>query len=225
MRYGTGTDGSDIMRTTRQQYLIKSLFNEAISKNLFTQTSQLYQLVRAAINSLSISEGMADTAALVGLAMSLRNMPLDHLYMQTVPITAAPTDPNRVVWAPDADDVWNKFREDKPLFSTEDTTQPDANGDADGTDAPASPSETPSAAPSETADPSQQDSPAATPAPTIDPLTGLIKQHDGTLIDPETGGIVDPETGAIKDPDTNQYVGIAYQYLNSTVCAVPATKQ
>lgn len=26
MRYGTGTDGSDIMRTTRQQYLIKSLF-------------------------------------------------------------------------------------------------------------------------------------------------------------------------------------------------------
>lgn len=227
MRYGTGTDGSDIMRTTRQQYLIKSLFNEAISKNLFTQTSQLYQLVRAAINSLSISEGMADTAALVGLAMSLRNMPLDHLYMQTVPITAAPTDPNRVVWAPDADEVWAKFREDKPLFSTEDTTPSDTNEDGGDTGASDTPSETPSASPSETAGPSQEgtDSPAATPAPTVDPQTGLIKQPDGTLIDPETGGVVDPETGAIKDPDTNQYVGIAYQYLNNTVCAVPATKQ
>ena len=69
-----------------------------------------------------------------------------------------------------------------------------------------------------TAGPSQEgtDSPAATPAPTVDPQTGLIKQPDGTLIDPETGGVVDPETGAIKDPDTNQYVGIAYQYLNNT---------
>lgn len=110
---------------------------------------------------------MADTAALVGLAMSLRNMPLDHLYMQTVPITEAPTDPNRVVWAPDADEVWAKFREDKPLFSTEDTTPSDTNEDGGDTGASDTPSETPSASPSETAGPSQEgtDSPAATPAP------------------------------------------------------------
>ena len=38
MRHGTGTDGSDVMRTTRQQYLIKALLNEALSKNLFTNS-------------------------------------------------------------------------------------------------------------------------------------------------------------------------------------------
>ena len=101
-RHGNDTDGSDIMRTTRQQYLIKSVLQKAISRNLFTQTSQLYQLVMNAIRSLNFSSGMADTNALMGLALSLRNLKVDHLYSQTVPIMSAPQDPNRVVWTEDA---------------------------------------------------------------------------------------------------------------------------
>ena len=61
-RHGLG-DGSDTSRTTRQQYLIKQLMNEALSKNLFTDTAQLYQLAKSALQSLYISQGMADTAA------------------------------------------------------------------------------------------------------------------------------------------------------------------
>lgn len=231
MRYGTGTDGSDIMRTTRQQYLIKSLLNEAISKNLLTETSQLYQLALAAISSLNISEGMANASALVGLAMSLRNMPLNHLYTQTVPIVQSELDPNRVEWAASADEVWAKFKADKPLFGSDDTTtdtnnQQSSDDTTSSDDATSEPTATDTATeePSESTDDTHTSEPTtpSTPTPTVDPVTGLIKEADGTLIDPETGGIVDPETGAIKDQTTNQYVGIAYQYLNNTVCAVPA---
>ena len=59
-------------------------------------------------------------------------------------------------------------------------------------------------------------------APTPDPVTGLITQADGTLIDPNTGGTVDPEDGSIHDALTGQYIGLADRYLNATVCAVPA---
>ena len=88
------------MRTTRQQYLIKQLLHEATSKNLFTQSGQLYQLAKTALQSLNLSEGLADITSLVGLATSMVNLSTDHLYSQTVPITTAPYDPNRVVWRP-----------------------------------------------------------------------------------------------------------------------------
>ncbi len=42
------------MRTTRQQYLIKQLLHEATSKNLFTQSGQLYQLAKTALQSLNL---------------------------------------------------------------------------------------------------------------------------------------------------------------------------
>lgn len=227
MRKGTGTDGSDIMRTTRQQYLIKSIFREAISKNLFTQTSQLYQLAIAALNSLNISDGMANTNALMGLAFSLRNLQFSHIYAQTVPIIQAPFDPNRVVWADSAKEVWKKFQEDKPLYGDDSSDQEESQGN--GSTVSASPSESASQEPEPTPEGSSSEesspAPSSTPTPTVDPVTGLITMPDGTLVDPNTNGIVDPENGTIKDQDTGQYVGIADDYLNNTVCAVQPNKQ
>ena len=80
------------MRTTRQQYLIKQLLHEATSKNLFTQSGQLYQLAKTALQSLNLSEGLADITSLVGLATSMVNLSTDRLYSQTVPITTAPQE-------------------------------------------------------------------------------------------------------------------------------------
>ena len=201
-RYTLG-DGSDTARTTRQQYLIKQLMSEALSKNLFTDTAQLYQLAKSALESLNISEGMADTAALVGLAMSLKNFNMSHLYTQTVPVVAAPSDPNRSVWADNADEVWAKMREGKSLFeSTETNATSTDSTTTDGT----------------TENSGEQAQSIETP----DATTGLITRADGTLIDPNTGGTVDPEDGSIHDATTGQYIGIADRYLNATVCAVPA---
>lgn len=228
MRHGTGTDGSDIMRTTRQQYLIKSVIAEAISKNMFTQTSELYQLALAAIRSLNISSGMADTNALVALAFSLRHLDVSHVYAQTVPVVPAPFDPNRVVWADNASEVWDRLRDDRPLYgddTNDDAAKDDGKNDNNKDDS-ANGNATATPEPTETGygtgDETPADTPSAQPSPTVDPKTGLIKQEDGTLIDPNTNGVVDPENGSIRDPETNQYIGIAYQYLNTTICSVPA---
>ena len=238
MRHGTGTDGSDIMRTTRQQYLIKQLLHEATSKNLFTQSGQLYQLAKTALQSLNLSEGLADITSLVGLATSMVNLSTDRLYSQTVPITTAPQDPNRVVWAPKAADVWAKLQQGQPLVDQPDSTAKDATGDSsdsgtvesdsskgsDPTDKNSEPVPSPNITDTqdtsgEASNPSAgtQETPT-TPQP--DPVSGLITDEYGNLIDPETGGIVDPETGAIRDAETGQFVGLADQYLNNVVCAV-----
>ena len=229
MRHGTGTDGSDIMRTTRQQYLIKQLLKEAMDKNLFTQSGQLYQLAKTALQSLNFSEGMADTAVLAGLAMSMRDMDTDNLFTQTVPIVPAPDNPNRVVWAPKAANVWTKLQAGEPLAekkksskkksetsgsSSSDTTnnQSDSskndNDNIDSGDTNASSGST--------------DGSTQTTTPKPDPVTGLITNEAGELIDPATGGRVDPESGSIIDLETGQYIGIANKYLNATVCAAPA---
>lgn len=211
MRHGTGTDGTDVMRTTRQQYLVKQLMNEALSKNLFTQTGQLYQLAKAALGSLNFSSGLGSISTLVGLAISLRNLDPSHFYAQTIPVAEAPSDPNRRVWTADADAVWAKLRNHQPLtLAAASSSTPSAT-----------PSESPSATDEQT---TATDGTTQSPAPTPDPKTGLITESDGTLIDPNTGGIVNPEDGTITDPNTSEYLGIADRYLNSTVCAVPAQK-
>lgn len=236
------------MRTTRQQYLIKQLLHEATSKNLFTQSGQLYQLAKTALQSLNLCEGLADITSLVGLATSMVNLSTDHLYSQTVPITTAPYDPNRVVWAPKAANVWAKLQQGQPLVDQPATTTSDdsdnaaSSSDTDSKDAPDSndavdsigttgegnPTDKNSAQVPSPNIPDQQSPAGETPDPSTgapaepqpDPVSGLITDEYGNLIDPETGGIVDPETGAIRDAETGQFVGLADQYLNNVVCAV-----
>lgn len=217
-RHGLG-DGSDTSRTTRQQYLIKQLMNEALSKNLFTDTAQLYQLAKSALQSLYISQGMADTAALAGLAMSLKDFNLSSLYSQTVPVVSAPSDPNRSVWTDEAETLWEKMRADKPIYGSDES---DANTDANTAGNSDGSSDNSTDGTDNTDNTGTDNTGSQEAAPTPDPVTGLITQADGTLIDPNTGGTVDPEDGSIHDALTGQYIGLADRYLNATVCAVPA---
>ena len=217
-RHGLG-DGSDTSRTTRQQYLIKQLMNEALSKNLFTDTAQLYQLAKSALQSLYISQGMADTAALAGLAMSLKDFNLSSLYSQTVPVVSAPSDLNRSVWTDEAETLWEKMRADKPIYGSDES---DANTDANTAGNSDGSSDNSTDGTDNTDNTGTDNTGSQEAAPTPDPVTGLITQADGTLIDPNTGGTVDPEDGSIHDALTGQYIGLADRYLNATVCAVPA---
>ncbi|WEV68780.1 LCP family protein [Bifidobacterium sp. ESL0775] len=209
MRHGTGTDGSDIMRAARQQYLVKEILSEALSKNLLTNSQQLYRLAHEALKSLNISSGLSNATTLAGLALSLHSLKTDHIYARTIPVVPAPSDPNnRVVWASNADEVWSVLREYKPL------TQQDMSS-SQGDDNQSSNSTSQGTTGQNQTQP-QQGAP--------DPVTGLITTSDGRLIDPATGGTVDKKNGMIRDPKTGQYMGVANQYLNATVCAVPAQK-
>ncbi|MFT9151577.1 LCP family protein [Bifidobacterium aquikefiri] len=214
MRHGTGTDGSDIMRTTRQQYLVKALLATARSKNLFTNASQMYQLAKSALSSLKFSENLATTTGLVGLAMSLKNLTTSRIYSQTVPVTTAPSDSNRVVWASTASSVWAKFKDSQPLTQSTASASSSTSSSSSSSSSSSASSSTPSASSSTSA--------SSTPSATVNANTGLITETNGTLLDPETGGIVDPESGAIRDPNTGQYIGMAAKYINFTVCGITA---
>ena len=239
MRHDSASDGSDIMRTTRQQYLLKQLIHQALSKNLLTQSGQLYQLAKSALKSLNISEGLANPTTLVGLAASLRNLKPSNIYAQTIPITADPYDENRVILDDSAQDVWDLMQEDKPLTknlgakankskkSSKDTSKSSKKSNSkDNSDSSSSNS---SSTNSEDLDENTDsyDSNANPNSPKIgqvDPKTGLAKDSLGRLIDPNSGGIVNPEDGTIRDPNTGHYMGIADKYLNNTVCAIPKGK-
>ena len=211
-RYSLG-DGSDVQRTTRQQYLIKQLLQQALDKNIFTHTSELYQLAKSALKSLNISQGLADTATLAGLAMSLKNLNVSHMYTRTLPVVQAPSDPNRVVWDSSADELWTKMREGKPFVEqpAQDSSSSDSantNNDSSNTSDQAQDST-----------PSNQDNAQATPQNTK-VADGVEKTADGKYIDTATGGEIDTETGAVKDINTGQVLGISEAYLNNVVCPV-----
>ena len=218
MRHDTASDGSDIMRTTRQQYLIKQLMHQALSKNLLTQSGELYQLAKSALGALNISEGLANPSTLVGLALSMRKLDTSHIYARTIPVVPDSYDPNRVVWSDEADDIWEKMRENKPLT----LKQQYAKNDKKHTKNSSKDSNS-------NEDISENDklnnSPEhKKPYGKINPKTGLVKNEQGQLIDPNTGGIVNPENGTIHDAQTGQYVGIADKYVNNVLCAVPRGK-
>ncbi len=221
VRHGEGVgDGSDIMRTARQQYLIKQLARQALSKNILTNSAQLYQFAKAAINSVQLSENLADISTLMGLAGSLSHFSVSNIYSRTAPITAYPADPNRVIFSDQAEQLWKLMRKGTAINVSLDSsstdsdssdstaTGGDASTDSDNSDAQSSDS---------SSDGSSSDSSAQKKTKT---KAGLIVQDDGTLVDPKTNGIVDPDTGFIRDANTGQYIGIADTYLNQVVCGV-----
>lgn len=222
MRHDTASDGSDIMRTTRQQYLVKQLVHQALSKNLFTQSGQLYQLAKSALNSLNISSGLANPATLVGIAVSLRHLDTSKIYARTIPITTDSTNPNRVVWDYSAENIWQAMRENKPIIENANSSaSPKRKGKSQKRkNVNSNNSSNKNSSSSENAK-DESNSSQESQYGKIDPNTGLAKDRLGRLVDPNTGGIVNPKDGTIRDPSTGYYMGIADKYLNNTICAVP----
>jgi hypothetical protein len=114
------------------------------------------------------------------------------------------------VWADDATTVWQHLIKEIPLsesISTNSTSETQTPLPLDDST-------------ESTAEPTTTSPSTTTASGTLDTRTNVIREQDGTLIDPTTQGIIDPTTGYIKDPDTGEYLGIAQQYLNITVCGV-----
>ena len=209
VRHGVdGADGSDIMRTVRQQTVIKALMRQALSNGTLSNPSKLYSLGISAIDSLTMSSGLASAPVLTGLAYSLRNMNFDDVQTMTVPVVPWSQDTNRVVWAEGSDSIWENIRNDRPLGS-DDTTTDDSTG------------HTPVPEHDSDANDGQAQTPADNDGFVMDESIGLLRNADtGELRDPTTGGRVDPDTGYVYDPATGGVVGLAYQYVGKTICKV-----
>ena len=114
VRHGLSENG-DIGRMKRQQAFLASMANKAISAGTLTNLPRLYNFLDAATKSLTTDPELASLKALAGLANQLKNIGLDQIQFLTVPFKTYEPDPNRLVWAPRADRLWEALREDQPL--------------------------------------------------------------------------------------------------------------
>lgn len=128
-RHGTGLgleQGSDLTRIARQQAFVDSLVRQVLDQNVVTNSPQLYRTIRAVLGAISADPSLADPAALAGLAFSIRDIDPADIVFTELPVVAAPTDPNRVVWTEDAAAIWARLAADEPPPGHE-TPAPDAS--------------------------------------------------------------------------------------------------
>lgn len=159
------SDNGDIGRMKRQQAFLASMANKAVSAGTLVNPVRLVRFLDAATKSLTTDTGLSSLDKLGGLAKSLKGIGLDHIQFITVPFKTYEPDPNRLQWAPGANRLWYRIRNDMPInkrFADEVTT---AAGKPSAGTSP-TPSQSPSAGstPSQGSSPSQSQSDAAAAA-------------------------------------------------------------
>ncbi len=107
--------GSDVGRMKRQQAFVASMVNTVLSSGTLARPDRLLNFLQAATESLTLDEGLGDLFKIAKLGYEFRGIGLDNVQFLTIPHTVDPNDPNRLVWTEDADDVWNKLKNDEPL--------------------------------------------------------------------------------------------------------------
>lgn len=114
VRKAKGMDGSDLGRIKRQQFFVDAMIKQVLAQNLITDSPKLYSVLKAALASISTSPDLGTTSALAGLAFSLKDIPAENIVFTELPLTADPRNANRVVWLPEADEIWERIIHDEP---------------------------------------------------------------------------------------------------------------
>lgn len=114
VRKAKGMDGSDLGRIKRQQFFVDAMIKQVLAQNLITDSPKLYSVVKATLASISTSPDLGTTSALAGLAFSLKDTPSENIVFTELPLTADPRNANRVVWLPEADEIWQRIIHDEP---------------------------------------------------------------------------------------------------------------
>jgi len=107
-------DGSDLGRIQRQQAFMSSVAREAMQSSLLLRPDRLFSFLSAATGSLT-TDPQFSLGVMKDLGDSVKNVGMDRIQFVTVPVTAYAPDPNRVAWAPSADQVWKALREDRQV--------------------------------------------------------------------------------------------------------------
>jgi LCP family protein required for cell wall assembly len=114
VRHGISENG-DIGRMKRQQTFLASMANKAISAGTLANPVKLYNFLDAATKSLTTDEELASLKKLAELANEVRGIGLENIQFLTVPFEWWVEDPNRVVWAPEADKLWHRLETDQEI--------------------------------------------------------------------------------------------------------------
>jgi LCP family protein required for cell wall assembly len=106
---------ADIGRMKRQQVFIASMINKVISADTLTKPYRVYNFIEAATKSIVPDPDLASLHKLSVLARQFRETELDDIQFVTVPFMVYEPDHNRLIWAPQADELWKRILADKPL--------------------------------------------------------------------------------------------------------------
>ena len=173
VRHGVG-DGSDIGRIKRQQAFIGALVAKVLSSGTLTRFDRLVRFLNAATKGLTTDIPNIKEMAKVGL--QFQNIGLKRIRFITVPFVY---DGPRVRWTADADTLWDRIKNDKPLGKLRDGSLGANQVPSGGSSSSGSPSD--SASPSDgesdssdSASPSDDESsstetPSDTSSPTDEP--------------------------------------------------------
>ncbi len=139
-------DGSDIGRVKRQQTFVASMAQKIISADTLARPDRLVSFLNAATKSLHPDKGLASISKLAGLGLQFKDIGLNKIQFFTIPWGTDPNNSNRIVWTPEAQEIWRLIAQDKAIPSRlkEGVIKADT---APGSDAPATEGEPPQAAP------------------------------------------------------------------------------
>ncbi len=115
-RYTLG-DGSDIGRIARQQAFIAAMANKVVSGGTLARFDRLVGFLDAATKSLIVDPGLENVFKIGKAGLGFKNIGLDNIKFVTVPFEYDTREgfEGRVVWLPEADQVWQKVMDDEPL--------------------------------------------------------------------------------------------------------------
>ena len=125
---------SDIGRMKRQQAFIASMVNRVISANTLAVPTRLFHFLDAATQSIKLDKDLGSLGKVVDLAQQFQDTDLRRIRFVTVPIQPYAPDPNRLEFAPEADELWKVIRQDAPLgtFAKGSISADDKVGDLGG---------------------------------------------------------------------------------------------
>lgn len=210
VRHGSDSDGSDLIRTVKQQYLIKELFKKIKQQQTLSDISKIYSLTNTALNHMSLSSDLTNIATLTGLAYSMRHLSQNRIETMTIPTAPYVKDPNRVQFADNVNEIWNNILLDRSIYYK------DNSGNKNNENNNASDYLTDEQK-------KKLDKQYKTDESIHTAQNSFITDPDGKLIDVKTRGIIDKLSGVIKDAKTGAVIGINYDYVNTACKALSSS--
>ncbi|MFS0728535.1 LCP family protein [Curtobacterium sp. 1P10AnD] len=120
-RHGVG-DGSDLARISSQQVFLSALLRKITSGDTLSDPVTLYRLATAALQNMTLSDGLAKARSLVGLATTLRGMSTSNMLFVQYPVVDDPADNARVIVSQEAAHALNVALQTDQKTSLSDST-------------------------------------------------------------------------------------------------------
>lgn len=108
-------DGSDLGRTYAQHAFLSAVIRSLKRKGVLLNPADVIALVEAATKALTVDTALASIPKLLGLAADVSKVPSDRVTFATMQTVPDPSDPNRVIVAPEAKALFATIIKDQSL--------------------------------------------------------------------------------------------------------------